>query len=49
MLPSVSKITLDPIFLKGGGGGLIFQNFTKWGVSDFSLKKGGVGKIRGSL
>ena len=29
----------------GAGGGLSFQNFRKKGGSDFSHKKGGVGKI----
>ena len=33
--------------LERGGGGLSFWSFQKWGDSDFSHKKGGVGKMGG--
>ena len=44
----LSRSWNPPHFISRGGGGLNFQSFRKKGGSDFSHKKGEIGKIGGS-
>ena len=47
----VTIVGTRPLYSKGDGegGGLSFRNFRKKGGSDFSHKKGGLGKIGGGI